>query len=57
MEQLFVTPAGALMARWEKAFPRALVVSGVAEMPAASTAARAVIWLDISALPPREKVV
>ena len=56
MEQLFVTPAGALMERWEKAFPKALLVSSVTEIPEVSTEARAVIWLDISALPPERRL-
>jgi DNA-binding NarL/FixJ family response regulator len=48
MDQLFVTPSGNLRDRWEKAFPRALVVSTVADIAQASSSARAVIWLDIS---------
>lgn len=51
MEQLFVTPSGQLLDRWKKAFPQALVVSTVSGIPEASNAAKAVIWLDVSALP------
>ena len=50
MEQLFVTPAGVLNERWKKAFPRALVVPNVSKIAEASNSARAVIWLDVSAL-------
>ena len=56
MEQLFVTPTGALMERWKKAFPRALVASCVTEISEASTAARAVIWLNLSELPPENRL-
>jgi len=51
MEQLFVTPSGVLNDRWKKAFPKALVVSCVTELPEASASAKAVVWLDIGALP------
>jgi two-component system nitrate/nitrite response regulator NarL len=50
VDQLFVTPSGNLRDRWGKAFPRALVVSGVVGIAEASSSARAVIWLDISAM-------
>jgi DNA-binding NarL/FixJ family response regulator len=56
MEQFFVTPTGVLMERWEKAFPRAQLVSSVTEIPEAATEAKAVIWLDISALPPERRL-
>jgi two-component system nitrate/nitrite response regulator NarL len=49
MEQLFVTTSGKLTPRWQKAFPKALVVSQVADIPEA--APEAVVWLDISSLP------
>jgi len=52
MEQIFVTASGQLMERWEKAFPKALVVASVKEIAEASSAARAVIWLDTAAITP-----
>ena len=42
--------------RWKKAFPKALVVSCVTELPEASASAKAVIWLDIGALTPERRL-
>jgi two-component system nitrate/nitrite response regulator NarL len=56
MEQLFVTPTGVLNDRWKKAFPRALVVTSVGEIAEASNSARAVIWLDISAVASQDRL-
>ena len=56
MEQLFVTPTGELKDRWVKAFPKALVVRASAEVPKASHAPRGVVWLDMSAIAPQNRL-
>lgn len=50
MEQLFITPGGKLRDRWRQAFPRAIVVVSVAGIGEATSAARGVVWLDISSI-------
>ncbi len=56
MEQLFVTPTGELKDRWVKAFPKALVVGSSAEIPKASHAPKGVVWLDMSAIAPQNRL-
>ncbi len=56
MEQLFVTPTGVLNDRWKKAFPKALVITNVSGIAEASNSAKAVIWLDISAVAAQDRL-
>lgn len=56
MEQLFVTPAGKLHERWAQAFPGARVAGSSDEIGAATSGARGVVWLDIAATPPAERI-
>jgi two-component system nitrate/nitrite response regulator NarL len=56
MEQLFVTPSGQLLDRWSKAFPKAIAVATMADVPSASAAPRGVLWLDTSKLAPAERM-
>ena len=49
MEQLFITPAGALRERWREAFPDADRLPDVAALVRSAGERRRVIWLDISA--------
>ena len=54
MEQLFVTANGQLLERWSKAFPRAIAVVSVADVPEATAAPRGVLWLDTRNIEPAE---
>ncbi len=54
MEQLFVTANGQLLERWNKAFPRAIAVVAVADVPEATAAPRGVLWLDTRNLEPAD---
>ncbi len=57
MEQLFVTPLGTLRQRWQQAFPEACAAASVADIGSSSSATRGVVWLDISAIPPEQRLV
>ncbi|MEP1469770.1 MAG: response regulator transcription factor [Halieaceae bacterium] len=52
MEQLFVTANGQLLERWNKAFPKAIAVVAVSDVPEATAAPRGVLWLDTRNLEP-----
>lgn len=56
MEQLFITPDGTLQERWRQAFPEARVAASSDDIGAATSKARGVVWLDLAATPPRQRV-
>ena len=56
MEQLFITPAGELRDRWMQAFPNARVASSTADIGAATSKARGVVWLDVAVTSPEDRI-
>ncbi len=56
MEYLFITPTGRLRDRWQQAFPAAKAVVSPADVGAATSGTRGVIWLDLSVLDEQERV-
>ncbi|AQA18034.1 hypothetical protein BST95_07045 [Halioglobus japonicus] len=57
MEHLFVTSAGEIRQRWRQAFPLAKRAASIAEIGAATTRARGVIWLDLATAAPEARKV
>lgn len=54
MEHLFVTANSQLLERWSKAFPKAIAVVAVSDVPDATAAPRGVLWLDTRNLEPAD---
>lgn len=55
MQQVFVSWAGQLRARWETAFPEAEVVTRVSDVTPAMVSGLAVVWLDTSNMAAADK--
>ena len=56
MEQLFITRSGELRERWRQAFPSASVASSTADIGAATSKARGVVWLDVAVTSPEDRI-
>ena len=56
MEQLFINPGGELRERWKQAFPTARVASSTADIGAATSKARGVVWLDVAVTQPEDRI-
>lgn len=55
MEQIFVSPGGAMRDRWREAFPNARVAESLDSVPSLCEASGCVLWLDASQLDEPER--